>query len=142
MSPHTVEILMAEDNPGDVRLMLEALRQYKVRNQLHVVEDGEAALAFLRREAPYAQAPRPDLILLDLNMPRKGGLEVLASIKADPSLRRIPVVILTSSGAERDVVSSYDQHANCYIIKPLDLEQFIQVVERIEGFWLEIVKLP
>ena len=142
MSPHTVEILMAEDNPGDVRLMLEALRQYKVRNQLHVVEDGEAALAFLRREAPYAQAPRPDLILLDLNMPRKGGLEVLASIKADPSLRRIPVVILTSSGAERDVVSSYDQHANCYIVKPLDLEQFIQVVERIEGFWLEIVKLP
>ncbi|MBP7694547.1 MAG: response regulator [Anaerolineales bacterium] len=142
MSHHTVEILMAEDNPGDVRLMLEALRQYKVRNQLHVVEDGEAALAFLRREAPYAQAPRPDLILLDLNMPRKGGLEVLASIKADPSLRRIPVVILTSSGAERDVVSSYDQHANCYIIKPLDLEQFIQVVERIEGFWLEIVKLP
>ncbi len=142
MSPHTVEILMAEDNPGDVRLMLEALRQYKVRNQLHVVEDGEAALAFLRREAPYAQAPRPDLVLLDLNMPRKGGLEVLASIKADPSLRRIPVVILTSSGAERDVVSSYDQHANCYIIKPLDLEQFIQVVERIEGFWLEIVKLP
>lgn len=142
MSHHTVEILMAEDNPGDVRLMLEALRQYKVRNQLHVVEDGEAALAFLRREAPYAQAPRPDLVLLDLNMPRKGGLEVLASIKADPSLRRIPVVILTSSGAERDVVSSYDQHANCYIIKPLDLEQFIQVVERIEGFWLEIVKLP
>ena len=142
MSPHTVEILMAEDNPGDVRLMLEALRQYKVRNQLHVVEDGEAALAFLRREAPYAQAPRPDLILLDLNMPRKGGLEVLASIKADPSLRRIPVVVLTSSGAERDVVSSYDQHANCYIVKPLDLEQFIQVVERIEGFWLEIVKLP
>lgn len=142
MTPHTVEILMAEDNPGDVRLMLEALRQYKVRNQLHVVEDGEAALAFLRREAPFPQAPRPDLILLDLNMPRKGGLEVLASIKADPNLRRIPVVILTSSGAERDVVSSYDQHANCYIVKPLDLEQFIEVVERIEGFWLEIVKLP
>lgn len=142
MEQQAVEILLVEDNPGDVHLMLEALQQYRVRNRLHVVEDGETALAFLRRQGKYAQAPRPDLILLDLNMPRKSGLEVLTEIKTDKDLRRIPVVVLTSSSAERDVVSSYNQYANCYIVKPLDLEQFLRVIERIEGFWLEIVKLP
>ena len=137
-----VEILLAEDNPGDVRLTIEALRQNKVRNKIHLAKDGVEAMAFLRREGDYAAVPRPDLILLDLNMPRKGGLEVLAEIKADPDLRRTPVVILTTSDAEQDIVRSYDLHANCYITKPVDLEQFIAVVRQIEGFWLEIVRLP
>lgn len=137
-----IEILLAEDNPGDVRLTREALHSNKIRNRLHVAADGVAALAFLRREGEYAGAPRPDLILLDLNMPRKNGLEVLGEIKADPDLRRIPVVVLTTSSAEQDILASYDEHANCYIVKPVDLDRFVEVLQRIEGFWLEIVKLP
>ncbi|HYE99933.1 MAG TPA: response regulator [Planctomycetota bacterium] len=137
-----IEILLVEDNPGDVRLTREVLKETKVRNALHVVGDGVEALAYLRRQGSHAKASRPDLILLDLNLPRKSGREVLADIKNDPDLRRIPVVVLTTSKAERDIVSSYDLHANCYIMKPVDLEQFITVVKAIEGFWLTIVKLP
>ena len=137
-----VEILMVEDNPGDVRLTQEALKEGKMRNKMHVVGDGVEALAFLRREGKYADAPRPDLILLDLNLPRRNGREVLAEIKEDPDLRRIPVVILTISQAEEDILKSYDLHANCYITKPVDLDQFIKVVKSIEDFWLTIVKLP
>jgi chemotaxis family two-component system response regulator Rcp1 len=137
-----VEILLVEDNPGDVRLTIEALRDAKVRNNLHVARDGVEAMAFLRREGPYANAPRPDLILLDLNLPRKDGREVLAEIKADARLRAIPVVVLTTSAAERDVVQSYNLHANCYITKPVDLDQFIAVIRSIEEFWLMVVTLP
>ena len=137
-----MEILLIEDNPGDVRLTREALRDTEVHTRLSVVADGEAALAFLRREGPFAEAPRPDLILLDLNLPKKDGREVLAEIKADPALRRIPVVVLTTSEAEQDIVRSYDLHANCYITKPVDLDAFIEVVRSIEGFWLAIVRLP
>lgn len=137
-----IEILMVEDNPGDVRLTLEALKEGKVRNNLHTVADGEEAMKFLRRQDNYAKAPRPDLILLDLNLPKKNGREVLAEIKADPDLKRIPVVILTVSEAEQDIIKSYNLHANCYITKPVNLEQFIQVVRSIEDFWLSIVMLP
>jgi chemotaxis family two-component system response regulator Rcp1 len=137
-----VDILLVEDNPGDVRLTREALKESSMLNTLHVVPDGVEALAFLHREGEYADAPRPDLIFLDLNMPRKDGREVLAEIKADQDLARIPVVILTTSQAEEDVIRSYDLHANCYITKPVDLEQFIKVVTMIEGFWLSMVKLP
>jgi two-component system, chemotaxis family, response regulator Rcp1 len=137
-----VEILLVEDNPGDVRLTREALKEGKVRNNLHVVEDGVKAVAFLRREAPYENAVRPDLVLLDLNLPKKGGREVLEEVKGDPVLRNIPVVILTSSQAEQDIVRAYDLHANCYITKPVDLDQFITVVKTIEDFWFSIVKLP
>lgn len=137
-----VEILLVEDNPGDVRLTEEALREAKMRNNLHVVGDGEAALRFLHREGEFGDAPRPDLVLLDLNLPKKGGQEVLSEIKADPGLRRIPVVILTTSKAEEDILKSYDLHANCYITKPVDFEQFIRVVRSIEEFWLTVVKLP
>ncbi len=137
-----IEILLVEDNPGDVRLTQEALKEGKVRNKLHVVEDGVEALAFLRQEGEYAESPRPDLILLDLNLPRKNGREVLAEIKEHPNLRRIPVVILTVSQAEEDVLRTYDLHANCYVTKPVDLEQFIKVVASIEDFWLTIVRLP
>lgn len=137
-----IEILLIEDNPGDVRLTREALREGKVRNNLSVAGDGVAALQFLRREGKYADAPRPDLILLDLNLPKKDGREVLAEIKADEQLRTIPVVILTTSSAEQDIIKSYNLHANCYITKPVDLEQFIIVVRSIEEFWLTIVTLP
>jgi two-component system, chemotaxis family, response regulator Rcp1 len=137
-----IEILMVEDNPGDVRLTVEALKEAKVRNNLHTVEDGVEALAFLRREGGYAEVPRPDLVLLDLNLPKMNGREVLAEIKEDPDLRRIPVVILTISQAEQDIVKSYSLHANCYITKPVDLDQFLEVVKSIENFWLTIVKLP
>ena len=137
-----VEILLVEDNPGDVRLTREALREGKVRNNLAVASDGVEAIAYLRKEGEHAGAVRPDLILLDLNLPRKDGLEVLAEIKADPSLRNIPVVVLTSSQAEEDIVRAYDLHANCYVTKPVDLDQFIRVVESIEDFWFTIVKLP
>jgi chemotaxis family two-component system response regulator Rcp1 len=137
-----IVILMVEDNPGDVRLTVEALKEGKVRNILHTVEDGEEAMKFLRRQETYAKAPRPDLILLDLNLPKMNGREVLAEIKVDPSLRRIPVVILTVSKAEQDIVKTYDLHANCYINKPVDLEQFLTVVQSIENFWLTVVKLP
>ena len=137
-----VEILLVEDNPGDVRLTREALREGKVRNNLHVTPDGVEALAFLRRTGSYGGAVRPDLILLDLNLPRKDGREVLEEIKADPSLRHIPVVVLTSSQAEQDIIRAYDLHANCYVTKPVDLDQFIHVVKSIEDFWFTIVKLP
>ncbi|MFZ5917280.1 MAG: response regulator [Chloroflexota bacterium] len=137
-----IEILLVEDNPGDVRLTVEALKEAKVRNEMYVVGDGVAALAFLRREGEHTDAPRPDLILLDLNLPRMDGREVLAEIKKDPHLRRIPVVVLTVSQAEEDILKTYDLHANCYISKPVGLDQFLKVIESIEDFWLTIVKLP
>jgi two-component system response regulator len=137
-----VEILLIEDNVGDARLAMEALRDAKVRNNLNWVSDGVEAIAFLRREGKYTGAPRPDLILLDLNLPRKDGREVLSEIKADEKLRRIPVVILTTSQAEEDILRAYHLNANCYISKPVDLDQFIKVVKTIEDFWLTIVKLP
>ena len=137
-----VEILLIEDNPGDVRLTLEALHEGKVKNNLVVATDGETALAILRREGAHAEAPRPDLILLDLNLPKKDGREVLAEIKADEQLRCIPVVVLTTSKSEEDVLRSYQLNANCYITKPVDLEQFIRVVRAIEDFWLTLVVLP
>ena len=134
-----IEILLVEDNPGDVRLTVEALRESKMRNNnMSVVGDGVEALAFLRREGKYADAPRPDLILLDLNLPRKGGHEVLAEIRADEELRRIPVVVLTASEAERDITRAYDLHADCYITKSFDLDQFVVVVKSIEDFWVTI----
>lgn len=137
-----VEFLLAEDNPGDVRLTKEALRESKIRNNLNVVPDGVEAMAFLRREGKYADAPTPDVVLLDLNLPKKDGREVLAEIKSDPVLKRIPVVIITSSEAEQDILRTYDLHANCYVTKPVDLDQFIKVIQSIESFWLTIVKLP
>lgn len=136
-----IEILLVEDNPGDVLLTEEALRESKVLNRLSLAEDGVQALQMLYREWPHADHPRPDLILLDLNLPRMDGREVLATIKDDPDLRRIPVVILTSSEAESDIMRAYDLHANCYIVKPVDLDQFIHVIRTIEGFWLSVVKL-
>ncbi|WNG14155.1 response regulator [Cystobacter fuscus] len=137
-----IEILLVEDNPGDVRLTIEALKEGKVSNRLSVARDGVEALAFLRREGAHASAPRPDLILLDLNLPRRDGREVLAEIKADAKLRRIPVVVLTTSKAEEDILRTYDLHANCYINKPVDLDQFISVVRSIDDFWLSVVRLP
>ena len=137
-----IEILLVEDNAGDVRLTKEALHDARVANSLHVVKDGVEAISFLRHAGQYANAADPDLILLDLNLPRKGGVDVLAEIKADDNLRRIPVVILTTSQAEQDIVRSYNLHANAYVIKPVDLEQFISVIKSIEDFWLEIVRLP
>jgi two-component system, chemotaxis family, response regulator Rcp1 len=137
-----IGILLVEDNPGDVRLTREALRGGKVINELTVVSDGVEALEFLRQEGRYVNASRPDLILLDLNLPRKDGREVLAEIKEDPDLKRIPVVVITSSKAEEDVLKSYDLHANCFVTKPVDFEQFVAVVKSIENFWMGIVKLP
>lgn len=137
-----IEILMIEDNMGDTDLIREGLETCKIYNRLNVVEDGEKALAYLRKEGPYANASRPDLILLDLNLPRIDGREVLAEIKGDKALMRIPVVILTSSKAEEDIVKTYDLHANCYISKPIDVGQFMNVVKSIEDFWLSIVILP
>ena len=137
-----IDILLIEDNPGDVRLTKEVLMEGKVRNRLQVVGDGVEAMAFLRRENNYAEAPRPDLILLDLNLPKKDGREVLQEIKADHQLRRIPVVVLTTSAADEDILRSYELRANCYITKPVDLNQFIRVVRTIETFWLTIVSLP
>lgn len=137
-----ITILLVEDNPGDVDLAREALENSKMHNELLVVGDGEAAMAFLRRTGKYADAPRPDLVLLDLNLPKKDGREVLAEIKADPDLKRIPVVILTISKDEEDILRTYNLHANCFITKPIDLHQFIKVVRSIEEFWLTIVKLP
>jgi two-component system, chemotaxis family, response regulator Rcp1 len=136
------KILLVEDNPGDVRLTLEALKEGKILNEISVAEDGVEAIAYLRRAGKYAQAPRPDIILLDLNLPKKDGREVLEEIKADANLRTIPVVVLTTSAAERDILRAYNLHANCYITKPVDLEQFMRVVQSIEDFWLTIVKLP
>jgi CheY-like chemotaxis protein len=137
-----VDILLVEDNPGDVRLTREALREARVQNRLHVVGDGAEAMAFLRREGRYAQAPQPDLVLLDLNLPRKDGREVLAEIKADAKLRHIPVVVLTTSAAERDVASSYALHANCYVTKPMELDHYLEAVRALEGFWLGVATLP
>ncbi|MDZ4278181.1 MAG: response regulator [Dehalococcoidia bacterium] len=137
-----IEVLLVEDNPGDVRLTQEALRDAKVGNRLHVVDDGVEAMAFVRRQDRYDGAPRPDLILLDLNLPKKDGREVLQELKSDTSLRRIPVVVLTTSQAEQDIVRTYNLHANCYITKPVDLDQFMRVVQAIEDFWLCIVRLP
>jgi two-component system, chemotaxis family, response regulator Rcp1 len=137
-----IEILLVEDNPGDVDLAREALEGSKIRNTVSVVGDGVEALAFLRRIGKYAAAPRPDLILLDLNLPRKSGCEVLAEIKSDDNFKRIPVVVLTVSKDEEDILASYNLHANCYITKPIDLHQFLRVVRAIEDFWLTIVKLP
>lgn len=137
-----IEILLVEDSPGDVRLTQEVLRDGKVNNNLSVVDDGVEAIAFLTKVPPYTNAPHPDLILLDLNLPKKDGREVLEEIKANDQLRRIPVVVLTTSRAEEDIVRAYDLHCNCYIAKPIDLDQFIKVVKSIEEFWLSIVKLP
>jgi CheY-like chemotaxis protein len=137
-----IEILLVEDNPGDVRLTVEALKEGKVRNNLNVVTDGVEALAFLRRQGKHRDAPQPDLILLDLNLPKKDGREVLGEIKLDEALKRIPVVVLTTSRAEEDILRSYDLHANCYVTKPVDLERFFTVVKSIEDFWLTVVKLP
>jgi CheY-like chemotaxis protein len=137
-----IEILLVEDNPGDVRLTTEALRDAKVRNHLTVASDGVEALAMLRREGRHAAVPRPDLILLDLNLPKKGGRDVLQEVKQDDALKHIPIVILTTSQAERDIVEGYRLQANAYVTKPVDLEQFLKVIQTIEQFWLEIVKLP
>ena len=137
-----VDILLVEDNPGDVRLTMEALRDGKLCNNVHVVADGVEALAFLHRQGKHSDAPCPDLILLDLNLPKRDGRQVLAHIKADEGLKRIPVVILTTSKAEEDIVRAYDLHANCYVNKPVGLDEFITVVQSIEDFWLTIVKLP
>lgn len=137
-----IVILLIEDNPGDVRLTQEAIKEGKVRNIMHVVSDGVEAMAFLRRSGRYVTAVRPDLILLDLNLPKKSGLEVLAEIKVDGQLKRIPVVVLTTSQAEQDILQSYNLHANAFVTKPVDLMNFINAVKSIEGFWLEIVQLP
>ena len=137
-----IDILLVEDNPGDARLAKEALKDAKVSNSLHWVKDGVEAMQFLRQDGDHADAPRPDVILLDLNLPKKDGREVLEEIKSDPHLMRIPVVVLTVSSAEEDVLKSYNLHANCFISKPLDLDRFIEVVRSIEDFWLAIVRLP
>jgi CheY-like chemotaxis protein len=137
-----VEILLVEDNLGDARLTEEALKEGKIRNNLHHVKDGVEALAFLRRQGGYAGAPTPDIVLLDLNLPKKDGRQVLAEMKADEALKTIPVVVLTTSEAEQDILRSYELHANCYVTKPVDLEKFISIVRAIEDFWLAVVKLP
>lgn len=141
-SSRPIAILLVEDNPGDARLTMECMREAKVKNKIHVVEDGIEAMAFLRRSGPYSEAPRPDLILLDLNLPKKDGRAVLAEVKADPDLRRIPVVVLTTSRAEEDVLRAYDLHANAYVTKPVDLAQFMKIVAVIDEFWVNVVTLP
>ena len=137
-----IEILLVEDNPGDVRLMEEALKECKQRNTLHVAKDGVEAINFLHKHGNYRNAVRPDIIILDLNLPKKDGREVLAEVKEDKNLKRIPVVILTTSRSESDIHRSYDLHANCYINKPVDLDEFVNVVKSIEDFWFRIVKIP
>lgn len=137
-----IEILLVEDSPGDVRLTLEALKEGRVRNNVHVARDGVEAMAFLRREGEFSGKPRPDLILLDLNMPKKDGREVLTELKVDEALKTIPVVVLTTSSSEEDVLRAYGLHANCYITKPVDMDQFIAVIRSLEEFWLAVVKLP
>jgi CheY-like chemotaxis protein len=141
-TPSVIDILLVEDSPSDVLMTQEALDYHKVLNQLHVVDDGEEAIAYLRRQGPFAQSPRPGLILLDLNLPKKGGLEVLRDIKADANLQSIPVVVLTSSKAEEDIVKSYGLHANCYITKPVEFTKFIEVVRTLREFWFSVVTLP
>ncbi len=142
MMATVIEILLVEDNLGDVRLTREALKDMKLKNSLYVVADGVEALEFLRNEGKYDTAPRPDIILLDLNLPRKNGREVLEEIKQDDNLKRIPVVVLTTSEDESDILASYNLHANCYITKPVDMRRFIAIVQNIENFWFSIVKLP
>jgi CheY-like chemotaxis protein len=142
MADTEIQILLVEDNPGDVRLTVEALRGAKVANELHVVGDGEAAIDYLRQRGVYADAARPDLVLLDLNLPRIDGRGVLADIKSDPALAAIPILVLTTSAAEEDIARSYELHANCYISKPVDFNEFLAAVRSLEGFWLKIVKLP
>lgn len=137
-----VEILLVEDNEGDIGLVEEVFEEGRINNNLNITEDGEEAMEFLRKEGEFANSPRPDLILLDLNLPKKDGREVLEEIKEDENLRRIPVVVLTTSTAEEDILKSYDMHANSYITKPVDFDQFIKVIKSIEDFWLEVVKLP
>lgn len=137
-----VEILLVEDNPGDVRLTREVLRDAKVLNEIHVAADGEVAMDFLHRRGRFADAPRPDIILLDLNLPKKNGIEVLQEIKADPALQSIPVVVLSTSAADADILKTYNLHANCYITKPVDLDQFIAIIGAVETFWLSVVRLP
>lgn len=137
-----IEILLVEDNHDEASLTIETLSEGRIRNNVSLVQDGVEALTFLRREGTHANAPRPDLILLDLNLPRKNGQEVLAEVKQDPDLKRIPVIILSSSSAEKDVLASYNLHANCYVTKPLDLDDFIAAVRKIEDFWIAFVKLP
>jgi CheY-like chemotaxis protein len=137
-----IEILLVDDDPGDVRLTVEALKQTKMHTNLSFARDGIEALAFLRRQGKFSDAPCPDIILLDLNMPRKDGREVLSEIKQDPDLRHIPVVVLTTSSDEEDIMRSYHLHANCYVTKPVDLQQFMKVVSSIENFWFTVVKLP
>ena len=137
-----IDILLVEDNPADIRLMREVLKQAKVYNNVHVVPDGVEALAFMRRLPPYENSPTPDLMLLDLNLPRKNGMDVLREVKSDPALRRTPVIMLTSSHAEEDMLHAYDLHANCFITKPVDLDHFIQIIRQFEQFWLTIVTLP
>lgn len=137
-----IEILLVEDNPGDIRLTQEVLKEGRMGNRLNVVEDGEQAIAYLTRQAPYTDVSPPDLILLDLNLPRRGGLEVLEMVKTNPTLRHIPVIIFTTSQAEEDITNAYNLHANCYITKPIDLEQFAQSIKSIEDFWLAMVQLP
>lgn len=142
MNSRAIEILLVEDNPGDARLTLEAFKEGKVINNLSVVSNGVDALAYLRREGPYANASVPDLVLLDLNLPKMDGREVLAAIKDDANLKSIPVVVLTTSASEDDVARAYGHHANCYITKPVDLDQFLRVVQSVESFWLSLVRLP
>lgn len=139
---YPVEILLVEDNPGDVRLTLEALKEGKVNNKIHVVKDGVEALAFVNQEGAYRDVSLPELILLDLNLPRKDGRQVLAEIKANPRLKHIPVIVLTTSEAKQDIRNAYQLHANCYITKPIDLDQFLNIIRGIEDFWLTVVKLP
>ncbi len=137
-----IEILLVEDNPADARLTVEAFKEGKVSNKLTIVEDGVEAISYLRQEGGYAEAPRPDIILLDLNLPRKHGREVLAEVKEDPDLRRIPVIILTTSRDEKDIISTYNLHGNCFITKPVDLDRFLDIVRSVEDFWLTTVTLP
>ncbi|MDS0132080.1 MULTISPECIES: response regulator [unclassified Amycolatopsis] len=140
--PAPIDILLVEDDPGDVLMTREAFAHHKIRNPLHVAEDGVEALRFLKREGPFGEAPRPGLILLDLNLPRKDGRELLGDIKQDPGLRTIPVVVLTTSEAEEDILRSYELHANAYVTKPVDFEKFVEVVRKIDDFWVTVVKLP
>ena len=138
----TIEILLVEDNPGDVQLTLEAFNEGEISNHINVVKDGVQALEYLRKQGVYANAVRPNIVLLDLNLPRKSGLEVLAELKADPDLRSIPIVVLTTSRDEEDIARSYHEHANCYISKPVDFDEFMGVVHSLESFWLTVVRLP
>jgi CheY-like chemotaxis protein len=140
--PDEIDVLLVEDDPGDVLMTREAFEHHKVRNQLHVVSDGVEALAFLRREGEHADAPRPGLVLLDLNLPRKDGRDVLEEVKNDPALRTIPIVVLTTSQAEEDILRSYNLHANAYVAKPVDFERFIDVIRQIDDFFVTVVKLP